>query len=32
MEFIGYDDIVAVKAGVQEAGMIMGEIICLNFI
>lgn len=24
MEFIGYDDIVAVKAGVQEAGMIMG--------
>lgn len=24
MEFIDYDDIEAVKAGVQEAGMIMG--------
>lgn len=32
MEFIDYDDIEAVKAGVQEAGMIMAEIICLNFI
>lgn len=31
MEFIDYDDIEAVKAGVQEAGMIMGGDYLFNF-